>query len=76
MINAFNNMGISPFKECFLLVDEYHVLFNQYVFRDESIRILLELSSNFKEKTFMTATPLSDEFMLEELKHLPIYEVI
>lgn len=76
VINAFNNIGINPFKECFLLVDEYHVLFNQYVFRDESIRILLELSSNFKEKTFMTATPLSDEFMLEELKHLPIYEVI
>lgn len=76
VINAFNNIGINPFKECFLLVDELHVLFNQYVFRDTSIRILLELSLNFEKRTFMTATPISEEYILEELKDLPIYEVV
>lgn len=68
VIQAFENLGINPFNKCFLLVDELHVLFNQYVFRDTSVRTLLEISSKFKERTFMTATPINEEFMLEELK--------
>ena len=68
-------MEIDVYNECFLLVDEYHILFNQYTFRNEPITKLLELASNFREKTYMTATPLCDEFMIKELQDMPVYEV-
>ena len=76
VITAFKNIGINPYESIFLLVDEYHLLFNQYVFRDKAVRTLLEIAQNFRNKTYMTATPLKKEFMLEELKYLPVQEVI
>lgn len=76
VIEAFQEMDINPFNKCFLLVDEYHVLFNQYVFRDKAIRKLLEIATCFEEKTYMSATPLHEESMLKELKDLPIYDVV
>jgi len=76
VIRVFQNMDINPYEECFLLVDEYHILFNQYVFRNSAIKRLLSEAKNFKEKTYMTATPIYEEFMLEELKDMPVYEVI
>ena len=76
VITAFQNLGIDPFEHIFLLIDEYHILSNQYVFRDKAVRKLLEIAQNFKEKTYMTATPLTAEFMLKELKDLPTQKVI
>ena len=76
LINIFEKIGIDVYNECFLLVDEYHVMFNQYSFRNEPITKLLEIASKFTEKTYMTATPLCEEFMIEELKDIPVYEVI
>ena len=76
VIRIFQDMGINPYEECFLLVDEYHILFNQYVFRNSVIKQLLSEAKNFKEKTYMTATPIYEEFMLEELKDMPVCEVI
>jgi len=69
-------MGIDVFNNCFLLVDEYHILFNQYSFRNEPITKLLQLAPKFREVTYMTATPLYEEFMIEELKDMPVCEVI
>lgn len=55
-----------------LLVDEYHLLFNQYSFRSQAVNIVLEHYKKFKSFTFMTATPLEDEFILDELKDLKL----
>lgn len=55
-----------------LLVDEYHLLFTQYSFRDEAINNVLKEYKNYKEYCFMTATPLEEEFILEELKDLEL----
>ena len=76
VIRVFEKMGIGVHNKCFLLVDEYHIMFNQYSFRNEPIIKLLEIASNFTEKTYMTATPLCEEFMIEELKDIPVFEVI
>lgn len=59
-----------------LLIDEYHLLFNQYAFREEAVQKVLQNYTKFKNYCFMTATPLEDEFLLEEIKHLPkeVYE--
>ena len=55
----------------FLLVDEYHILFNSYSFRNEPIQFLLNNYNRFKDYCFMTATPLDENIILEEIKHLP-----
>lgn len=61
------NVGI---EEYFLLVDEYHILFNSYSFRNEPIQYLLNNYKTFKDYCFMTATPLDDDIILEEIKDL------
>lgn len=56
--------------ECSLLIDEYHLLFSQYIFRNEAVVDVLKLFREFKSFTFMTATVLEDEFLLDELKDI------
>ena len=59
----------------FLLVDELHLLFLQYIFRDTAIRGVLNEYKNFKDWAFLTATPIESEFMLDELKDIPVYDI-
>lgn len=59
----------------FLLVDELHLLFIQYVFRKRAVKGVLNLYRNFKEWSFLTATPIEDDLMLEELKDIPTYKI-
>lgn len=65
-------IGEKIYTDYFLLVDEYHIFFNYYSLRLEAIRNVLNAYSRFKRYCFMTATPLNDDTMLEELKHLRI----
>lgn len=55
-----------------LLIDEYHLLFLHYAFRSKAIKAVLANFSRFKAFCFLTATPLQDDYVLEELKHLPV----
>lgn len=63
------------FEEYFLLVDEWHCLFKYYNFRNKAIRELLPIAKKFKEVTYMTATPIQQNFTLTELRELPVKEV-
>lgn len=63
--------SIPNYKDYFLLIDEYHLLFNDYSFRGECIKFILHNFKKFKDWCFMTATPLKEEFILEELKDIP-----
>ena len=63
--------AIDP-KQYKLLIDEYHILFTQYSFRQEAIKFVLNHYKDFKDFCFMTATPIEDEFILDELKDLPV----
>ena len=71
LINILSDLGYNVYRDFFLLVDEYHILFNHYSFRNKPIKRLLELAKNFKRVTYMSATPIEREFILEELKDLP-----
>lgn len=55
----------------FLLIDEYHVLFNSYAFRNKAILYILKSYNLFKDFCFMTATPLNEDIILSEIKELP-----
>lgn len=61
---------IPNYKDYFLLIDEYHLLFNDYSFRGEIIKFILHNFKEFNDWCFMTATPLKTEFILEELKDI------
>jgi hypothetical protein len=75
VINTLSLLGYNVYKDFFLLVDEYHLLFNQYSFRYEPIKKLLEYAANFERVTYMSATPIEREYILDELKHLPTVAV-
>ena len=74
-IRALESIGINPYDDTFLLVDEWHVLFNSYSFRYVTIKNLLAEAAKFDKATYMSATPIEQEYVLEELKHLPICEI-
>ena len=60
---------INP-KEYFLLIDEYHILFNSYAFRDTAIKNILTYFREFNAFCFMSATPLEDLCILQELEDI------
>lgn len=71
LINTLSELGYNAYRDFFLLVDEYHILFNHYSFRHKPIKRLLEETKHFYRVTYMSATPIERDFILEELKHLP-----
>ena len=58
-----------------LLIDEVHLLFTQYSFRYEAVKKVLDNYEKYMEYCFLTATVLEDEFILDELKHIPVHTV-
>lgn len=77
IMTTYNSIGkvIAAFGDVSginILVDEYHILFTQYSFRKDAIVGLLDTFRRFKSFTFMTATPLEDEFILKELTGIPV----
>ncbi|MDU1904835.1 MAG: hypothetical protein E6772_08630 [Dysgonomonas sp.] len=75
LIQLLEILNIDVYNKFFFLVDEWHILFNSYTFRNEGIKEVLKISRQFSEVTYMTATPIEEEFVLKELKDLPIVEV-
>lgn len=63
-------------KDFSLLIDEYHLLFTQYSFRRQAVKGVLDNYLKFKKYCFVTATILQKEFILDELKHLPIVKAV
>lgn len=76
LIELLQVQGLNPYKNFFLLVDEWHILFNSYAFRNEAVKKVLKHSQMFNHVTYMTATPIEDEFILDELKGLPVKEIV
>ena len=69
-------MGIDVYNEFFLLVDEWHVLFTSYVFRNLTVKEVLRTAPLFNEVTYMTATPIEEEYIFKEIMHFPVKEVV
>jgi len=75
LVELLTSVGIDVFNEFFSLIDEWHVCFNSYIFRNRAVADVLKLSRQFNEVTYMTATPVEEEFILEEIKDLPIQKI-
>ncbi len=72
VIEAITELGERPIDKYFLLIDEVHYILNNYQLRKDAIKKLLAIYPTFKNWCFMTATPNEEEFILEELKGIPI----
>ncbi len=70
-----DSLGYDPYGEMHLCVDEWHLLFNQYSFRNRAIRNLLSTAKGFERVTYMSATPIERDYWLEELAELPEYRI-
>lgn len=75
VIKLLQENGVDPYSEMDLLVDEAHVLTNSYLFRMNAIKKLLATCQQFDRVTYMTATPVDRDFLLEELVDLPVVRV-
>ncbi|WP_019539813.1 hypothetical protein [Proteiniphilum acetatigenes] len=69
ILEAYKAVEINPYDD-FLLVDEWQVIFNQYGLRLKVMKYLLEQSTLFSNKCFMTATPIKKDYWFKELKGL------
>lgn len=56
----------------FVLIDEWHILFNSYSFRESAIRDMTKTTKFFSNVTYMTATPVRREFIPIQLEDMPI----
>ena len=65
-----------PISEYRLLVDESHLLINQANFRAEAIQGVIEVFRGYKFYTFMTATPVAEEFQYDVLNALEQVEIV
>lgn len=74
-VKALQNAGLDPYKDVFLLVDEYHNLFNTYVYRRAAIKALLTEAVKFGEITYMSATPIEYDYLPKELKQMSMCEI-
>ena len=70
LVRILQSLGRDPYKEAFLAIDEWHVLCQQYSFRYDAIRGLLDEAVKFEKKTYISATPIERRFWLEELRDL------
>ena len=58
-----------------LLVDEYHLILDEMDFRETAINGLLREINKFKHYTFLSATPIDDDYELDSFEQLPHYRV-
>jgi len=68
--------GSAIYNKMFLLVDEYHRLLSDYSFRHSAIAGLLEQAPRFASKTYLSATPIEQEFLLDELQGMPHVKIV
>lgn len=73
--SILSSLGYDPYSSFFLVIDEWHLLFNSYHFRNDAIRSLLETASKFGKVTYISATPIERKYWLEEIKDMPEYRI-
>jgi len=61
-------------KDFNLLVDEYHCLLTAYDYRSIACDTVLNNFKKFKSYTFMSATPIPDDFVFTQLKGIEMVE--
>ncbi len=64
-----------PINNYRVLIDEYHLLLEDLGFREDAITKLMQTLSKFSHYTFMSATPIAEDFLPKQLAELPYTEI-
>lgn len=75
LLKAYLKAKIDIYDD-FLLVDEWQVIFHQYLLRKEVMNLLLSEVKYFSKVCFMTATPIKKEWYFDEMNHLDELELV
>ena len=59
-----------------LLIDEYHLIIEDMDFREAAITEMISMVTMFSHYTFLSATPIDEDYEIEFFKNLPHYKVV
>lgn len=59
-----------------LLIDEYHLIIEDMDFREAAITEMISMVTMFSHYTFLSATPIDEDYEVEFFKNLPHYKVV
>lgn len=59
-----------------LLVDEYHLILEDMDFRENAIMEMIYTVTKFDHYTFLSATPMDEDYEIDFFKQLPHYKVV
>lgn len=62
LCNILTDLGFNPYKGSHLVIDEWHILFNAYIYRNEAIKGLLDIAGQFDKVTYISATPVERKY--------------
>ena len=57
-----NELGFNPYTDSHLVIDEWHILLNAYLYRNEAVKGLLYVAKGFDKVTYMSATPIERKY--------------
>lgn len=70
LIKWLEALGINAYSYN-ILYDEYHLLLTEMGYRSRAIETLVRIATRFKHYTFMSATPIIEQFLPQVLAELP-----
>ena len=59
-----------------LLIDEYHLILEDMDFRENAIMEMIYTVTKFDHYTFLSATPMDEDYEIDFFKNLPHYKVV
>jgi len=75
LVSIMQKYGIDVYNDFKILADEYHSILTDYSYRGKALRGLISSVMQFKHYTFMSATPIPDEFKLDLFDGIPHTEI-
>ena len=57
-----SKLGFDPYTESHLVIDEWHILLNAYLYRNEAVKGLLDVAKRFDRITYISATPIERKY--------------
>ena len=58
-----------------ILIDEYHLILEDMDFRENAIMDMINIVTKFDHFTFLSATPMDEDYEIDFFKQLPHYKV-
>ena len=68
-------LGHSPYGQMHLVIDEWHLLFVSLGFREDAKKGVFKEAVQFKNVTYLSATPVEREYWFKEMEGLEEWKI-